>query len=211
MLKNDKWILKQAEQGMIAPFERSLIREITFDPRVPIAPNEEPSIHLVTTPAISYGLSSYGYDIRLSPAEFLIFRHVPGTVVNPKAFNPENLEAASLKRDEYGEYFVIPANSYGLGVSLERINMPPNVTVICLGKSTYARVGLIANICPLESSWTGHITLEFSNSSSTDCRIYANEGVTQLLFFEGEPCSVTYGDRSGKYQNQEHQVTLPRV
>lgn len=198
MLKNDIWILEQAKQGMITPFEAKLIRQIDLAPQQ-------------TVPALSYGLSSYGYDIRLSPAEFLIFRHIPGTVVNPKAFSPENLERVNLKRDEYGDYFIIPANSYGLGVSLETIQMPPNVTAICLGKSTYARVGLIANTTPLEASWCGAITLEFSNASSTDCRIYANEGVVQLLFFEGDPCNTTYSDRGGKYQNQEGKVTLPRV
>ncbi|AFY37173.1 deoxycytidine triphosphate deaminase [[Leptolyngbya] sp. PCC 7376] len=198
MLKNDIWILDQAKHGMITPFEPTLIRQIQLDENS-------------TVPALSYGLSSYGYDIRLSPEEFLIFRHIPGTVVNPKAFSPKNLEAVALQRDEYGDYFIIPANSYGLGVSLEKIQMPPNVTAICLGKSTYARVGLIANTTPLEASWRGAITLEFSNASSTDCRIYANEGVVQLLFFEGEPCNTTYSDRGGKYQNQEGKVTLPRV
>lgn len=182
---------------MITPFEPTLVREVQLETRA--------------AKALSFGLSSYGYDIRLSPAEFLIFRHVPGTVVNPKAFSPENLESVSLKRDEWGDYFIIPANSYGLGVSLEAIAMLPNVQVICLGKSTYARAGIILNTTPLEPDWIGHITLEFSNSSSADCRIYANEGVAQLLFFEGEPCMVTYGDRQGKYNNQKHQVTLPRV
>lgn len=201
MLKHDKWILEQAQQGMITPFEGSLIRQIDF----------EYGAGFMSSPAISYGLSSYGYDIRLSPKDFRIFRHIPGTVINPKAFNPENLEKVELKRDEWGEYFIIPANSYGLGVSLEAVNMPSNVTAICLGKSTYARTGLIVNCTPIESAWKGHITLEFSNASSTDCRIYANEGVAQLLFLEGEPCMVSYGDRNGKYQNQEHQVTLPKV
>lgn len=197
-LKNDTWILEQAHQGMISPFEESLVRGI------------DEGIGAGIRPVLSYGVSSYGYDIRLSPEEFLIFRHVPGTVVNPKAFSPENLEPVALKRDEYGDYFIIPANSYGLGVSLEKIQMPPNVTAICLGKSTYARVGLIANVTPLEASWRGKITLEFSNASSTDCQIYANEGVVQLLFLEGDPCMTTYGDRHGKYQNQEG-ITLPKV
>lgn len=112
MLKNDIWILEQAQQGMISPFEASLIRQIQLSPQQ-------------TVPALSYGLSSYGYDIRLSPEEFLIFRHIPGTVVNPKAFSPENLERVDLKRDEYGDYFIIPANSYGLGVSLEKNSDAP--------------------------------------------------------------------------------------
>jgi dCTP deaminase len=199
MIKNDKWIIEQAEKGMITPFEGNLVRKIT---------SEDTGSEM---PVLSYGLSSYGYDIRLSPKEFLIFRHIPGTVVNPKNFSLKNLEKVDLQKDEYGEFFIIPANSYGLGVSLEQIAMPSNVTAICLGKSTYARVGLIANITPLEASWKGNITLEFSNSSSTDCRIYASEGVCQLLFFEGEACQTTYQDRGGKYQNQSHCVTLPKV
>jgi dCTP deaminase len=199
MLKNDKWIIEQAKEGMIQPFEANSVKKIAI---------ESGSI----VPALSYGLSSYGYDIRLSPEEFLVFRHIPGTVVDPKNFNPKNLESVPLHRDEGGEFFIIPANSYGLGVSLERIQMPSNVTAICVGKSTYARVGVICNVTPLEASWIGAgITLEFSNASSADCRIYANEGVAQLLFFEGEPCQTTYADRSGKYQNQSSRVTLPKV
>ena len=198
MLKNDKWIIEQAKKGMITPFEEKLVREV----------------HLasgITVPALSYGLSSYGYDLRLDKSELLVFKHIPGTVVNPKNFNPQNLEPVPLQQDEYGDYFIIPAHSYGLGVALERLQMPPNVTAICLGKSTYARVGLIANITPAEASWAGSLTLEFSNSSNADCRIYANEGVVQLLFFEGEPCQTTYEDRKGKYQNQPRKVTLPKV
>ncbi len=200
MLKNDKWIIEQAKKGMISPFEEKSIRKVT------LGSNKE-------VPTISWGLSSYGYDIRLSPHDFRIFRHIPGTVVDPKNFNPHNLEQSELHTDKDGSsYFIIPANSYGLGASLESIKMPPNVTAICLGKSTYARVGVIANITPLEASWQGQsITLEFSNASSADVKIYANEGVVQLLFFEGEPCETTYEDRKGKYQNQSHGVTLPRV
>jgi dCTP deaminase len=199
MIKNDKWIIEQAEKGMIKPFESSLVRKII---------SENTGLEI---PVLSYGLSSYGYDIRLSPKEFLIFKHIPGTVVNPKNFSVKNLEKIDLQSDEYGDFFTIPANSYGLGVSLETIKMPSNVTAICLGKSTMARIGIIANITPLEASWSGNITLEFSNSSSADCRIYANEGVVQLLFFEGAPCQTTYEDRAGKYQNQSHSVTLPKV
>ena len=188
-----------AAKGMIAPFEPRLIREIKPDPASPLRP------------VISYGLSSYGYDIRLSPAEFRIFRHIPGTVVDPKQFNPENLEPTQLHSDSNGSYFVLPAHSYGLGVALERLEVPENVTVICIGKSTYARIGLIANLTPAEAGWRGHLTLEFSNSSSADCRIYANEGVVQLLFLEGEKCAVSYEARRGKYQDQSEIVTLARV
>ncbi|MEB3212788.1 MAG: dCTP deaminase, partial [Leptolyngbyaceae bacterium] len=164
MIKNDAWIARMAEQGMIAPFEPALIRQVDSG--------------TVTSmrPVISYGLSSYGYDLRLSPAEFRIFRHIPGKVVDPKHFNPDNLESTALHSDDSGEFFILPAHSYGLGVALERIALPDNITVICIGKSTYARCGIIANLTPAEAAWRGHLTLEFSNSSSADCRIYANEG-----------------------------------
>ncbi len=200
MLKNDRWIIEQANKGMIEPCEETSVRRMEVDLGKEL-------------PILSFGLSSYGYDIRLSPHDFRIFRHIPGTVVDPKHFNPKNLEQAELHHDPDGAaYFIIPANSYGLGASLESIKMPPNVTAICLGKSTYARVGVIANITPLEASWQGKsVTLEFSNASSADVKIYANEGVVQLLFFEGEPCQTTYADRGGKYQNQGSGVTLPKV
>ena len=200
MIKNDKWIIEQARQGMITPFEEKSIRKAALGTDKAI-------------PTISWGLSSYGYDIRLSPDDFRIFRHIPGTVVDPKKFNPQNLAQAELHTDNDGSsYFIIPANSYGLGASLESIKMPPNVTAICLGKSTYARVGVIANTTPLEAAWEGKaITLEFSNASSADVKIYANEGVVQLLFFEGESCETTYANRGGKYQNQGSGVTLPKV
>ncbi len=193
MIKNDTWITEMAAKGMIAPFEPQLVR------------------HANGLPVISYGLSSYGYDLRLSAAEFRIFRHIPGKVVDPKHFNPANLEAAELHTDENGSFFILPAHSYGLGVALERLAVPENVTVICIGKSTYARTGLIANLTPAEAGWRGYLTLEFSNSSSADCRIYANEGVVQLLFLEGAPCAVSYETRQGKYQDQLEQVTLARV
>jgi dCTP deaminase len=141
----------------------------------------------------------------------LTFRHVPGTVMNPKRFNPANLEPAPLHQDEDGRYFILPAHTYGLGVALEKLKVPPNITVICLGKSTYARLGIIVNTTPAEASWEGHLTLEFSNSSGADCRIYAEEGICQLLFFEGDACETTYQDRSGKYQYQPERVTLARI
>ena len=197
MIKNDRWIIEQAKKGMIEPFESSLVRSITDNVGNKIS-------------VISYGVSSYGYDIRLSKAEFLIFRHIPGTVINPKNFNPQNLESVELQHDEYGDYFIIPAHSYGLGVALEKLRVPPNTTIVCVGKSSYARCGLIVNTTPAEPSWEGHLTLEFSNSSSADCRVYT-EGIAQLLFFEGEPCLTTYADRQGKYQNQPQKVTLPKV
>ena len=193
MLKNDKWIAAMARKGMIKPFVARLVRRVK------------------DSPVISHGLSSYGYDIRLSPSDFRIFRHVPGTVIDPKKFNPHNLEHAKLHQDGHGQFFILPAHSYGLGVALEKLEIPDNITVVCIGKSTYARVGCIANITPAEAGWKGYLTLEISNASHADCRIYANEGVVQLLFFEGEPCRTTYATRSGKYQNQKREVTLPRV
>lgn len=196
MLQNDSWIIQQAELGMITPFERSQIRQL-----------EEPR----NCKVISYGVSSYGYDIRLSAKEFFVFRHVPGAIVNPKRFQERQLEPVELQQDVDGDYFVIPGNSYGLGVSLEKLTIPQDITALCVGKSTYARCGIIANVTPAEASWIGYLTLEFSNSSSADCRVYANEGVVQLLFLKGNPCDTTYADRSGKYQDQSESVVLARV
>jgi dCTP deaminase len=193
MIKNDKWIAEQARQGMISPFEPSLMRWVE------------------ARDAVSFGLSSFGYDIRLSPKDFRTFRHIPGTVIDPKQFNPENLEPARLCLDERGSYFILPGHSYGLGVALEYLQVPDNITVLCIGKSTYCRCGIIANLSPAEASWRGHLTLEFSNSSPADARIYANEGVVQLLFLEGEKCEISYEARRGKYQDQPETVTLPRV
>ncbi|MEM9444885.1 MAG: dCTP deaminase [Verrucomicrobiota bacterium] len=193
MILNDIQIKDLAKKGMIKPFESSLIRRARRLPR------------------LSYGLSSYGYDLRLSPKEFKIFRHVPGTVVDPKNFHAENLEKAELTKDKSGEFFILPGRSYGLGVAIEALHMPVNVSGICVGKSTYARCGIIANLTPAEAGWQGHLTLEFSNSSAADCRIYANEGVVQMIFFQGEPCATSYNTRKGKYHNQIHQITLPRA
>lgn len=202
MLKNDSWIRTQAENGMIVPFIPSLVRHVL----TPCPDNE-----YYERPVLSYGLSSYGYDLRLSPREFLVFRHVPGSVVDPKDFNPRNLESVPLHRDEQGSFFILPGHSYGLGVALECLRIPENITCLFIGKSTYARAGIVLNTTPGEAGWLGHLTLEFSNSSSADCRIYAHEGICQALFLEGDACEVSYETRAGKYQNQPHAVTLPRV
>ena len=199
MIKNDRWIKEQAAQGMIEPFQPSLVRRMDMG-------SGSGDIAV-----LSYGLSSYGYDIRLSPKDFRIFRHVPGTVIDPKRFNPENLEPAKLHKDDQGEFFILPGHSYGLGVALEKLEIPDSATVLCIGKSTYARAGIIANLTPAEAGWRGHLTLEFSNSSPADARIYANEGCVQLLFFEGERCEISYETRKGKYQDQEEQVTIARI
>ncbi len=196
-LLNDRQIAALAQQGMIRPYEPKLIR---------IA-----EMQTSARSVISYGQSSYGYDLRLSPKEFLLFRHVPGTVMDPKNFNPRNLEPAELQSDHNGDFFILPAHSYGLGVALERLEIPADITCQFIGKSTYARLGVIANLTPGEAGWKGHLTLEFSNSSGADCRIYANEGIVQALFLPGEPCQTSYEDRKGKYQNQPEAVTLARV
>ena len=206
MLKNDTWIKAQAAAGMIEPFQAGLVREVQTQ-----IPKGCSATRCKKRKVLSFGTSSYGYDIRLSAAEFLTFRHVPGTVMNPKRPNPYNLEPAPLHQDEDGRYFILPAHTYGLGVALEKLRVPPNITVICLGKSTYARLGIIVNMTPAEAAWEGHLTLEFSNSSGADCRIYADEGVCQLLFFEGDPCETTYQDRAGKYQGQPERVVVARV
>jgi dCTP deaminase len=205
MLKSDRWIRQQAAAGMITPFQPKLVREVLpYDENRGLYQDQ-------TRKVLSYGCSSYGYDLRLSPAEFLVFRHIPGTVVNPKNFNPANLESVQLHSDQYGEFFVLPSHSYGLGSAVERLLIPDSITCLFIGKSTYARCGVIANLTPGEAGWRGHLTLEFSNSSGADCRIYANEGVVQALFFEGEPCDTTYHDRDGKYQDQPARVITARI
>ena len=153
---------------------------------------------------VSYGTSSYGYDGRCAD-EFKIFTNINSAVVDPKAFDQDSFV------DVKGDVCIIPPNSFALARTVEYFKIPRNVLTICLGKSTYARCGIIANLTPAEAGWRGHLTLEFSNSSSADCRIYANEGVVQLLFFEGQQCEVSYETRRGKYQDQPEQVTLARV
>ena len=200
MILSDFEIAELAEKGMITPFHPDLISKAD----IPDVPGHEQKI-------ISYGTSSYGYDIRLSPNDFAIFKPVPGQIINPKCFDPGNLESVPLQTDSWGHYFVLPRHTYGLGVALECLNVPDDVTVLCIGKSTYARIGIIANLTPAEAGWRGHLTLEFSNSTDCDCRIFANEGIVQLLFFRGKSCLTTYEDRKGKYQDQLEQVTAARM
>ena len=186
------WRIRQlAAEGMISPFEPAKIR---FD---------------ATSPVISYGCSSYGYDLTLSPHDFRIFQHVPGLIVDPKNFDERCLVQAKLNHDEQGSYFILPGHTYALGVTRERQKLPANVTAIYIGKSTYARLGLIVNTTPGEAGWEGHLTLEISNSSGADCRIYVNEGICQALFYEGVSCDNPYGD--GKYQGQDSGVTVARI
>ncbi len=186
-VKPDKWINQMAtECGLIEPFEPRQIRAINGE-RV-----------------ISYGVSSYGYDIRCAP-EFKVFTNINSAVVDPKNFDPASF--VDVNRD----VCIIPPNSFALARTLEYFRIPRNVLTICLGKSTYARCGIIVNVTPLEPEWEGHVTLEFSNTTPLPARIYANEGVAQVIFLESdEPCEVSYRDRGGKYQNQTG-VTLPKA
>ena len=186
-IKSDRWIRSMAEQhGMIEPFEPGQVREASGQ-RI-----------------VSYGTSSYGYDVRCA-AEFKIFTNINSTIVDPKAFDERNFV------DFGGDVCIIPPNSFALARTVEYFRIPRNVLTICLGKSTYARCGIIVNVTPLEPEWEGHVTLEFSNTTNLPAKIYANEGVAQMLFFESdEVCETSYRDRGGKYQGQTG-VTLPKA
>jgi dCTP deaminase len=179
--------------GMIEPFVGHIVRE--EDGRR----------------VLSYGLGSYGYDIRLSPAQCLVFGRIDIGETDPKNFNQDILRPTELLKDERGEYFLLPPYGYCLAVAEERIALPEDVTVIAMGKSTYARSGIITNITPAEAMWEGHLTLEISNATPLFNRIYANEGILQLMFFKGNPCGTTYADRKGKYQGQDKEVVTCRV
>ncbi len=185
-IKSDRWIRRMAEnEGMITPFEAGQVRE-----------NEQGRI-------ISYGTSSYGYDVRCAP-EFKVFTNINSAVVDPKNFDENSFV------DVYSDVCIIPPNSFALARTVETFKIPRNVLTICLGKSTYARCGIIVNVTPLEPEWEGQVTLEFSNTTTLPAKIYANEGVAQMLFFESdEVCETSYADRAGKYQGQQG-VTLPK-
>ncbi|MFI4938401.1 MAG: dCTP deaminase [Candidatus Berkiellales bacterium] len=184
-IKSDKWINKMAkEHGMIEPFLSTQVRYV----------NEQR--------VISYGTSSYGYDVRCAN-EFKIFTNLNSGIVDPKCFDENSFV------DRMGEFCIIPPNSFALARTIEYFRIPRNVLTICLGKSTYARCGIIVNVTPLEPEWEGHVTLEFSNTTPLPAKIYANEGVAQMLFLESdELCEISYRDRGGKYQGQKG-VTLP--
>jgi dCTP deaminase len=174
------------EHGMIDPFEPSQVRTNSGGP------------------IVSYGTSSYGYDVRCSD-EFKVFTNIESAIVDPKAFD------ASSFVDKKGGVCIIPPNSFALARTIEYFRIPRTVLTICLGKSTYARCGIIVNVTPLEPEWEGHVTLEFSNTTPLPAKIYANEGVAQMLFLESdEECEVSYKDRGGKYQGQLG-VTLPKA
>ena len=160
---------------------------------------------------LSYGVSSYGYDVRLAE-EFKIFSNVNAAVIDPKNFTSECLITAELRTDDLGaKYVILPPNSYLLGHTLEEFNIPRDVMVICVGKSTYARAGVQVNVTPIEPGFQGTVVIEIANNTSLPVKIYANEGISQFLFFKGKfPCAVSYADRKGKYQGQQGLVT-PRV
>ncbi|HLE27246.1 MAG TPA: dCTP deaminase [Anaerolineales bacterium] len=182
-LKPDHWIKKKArERNMIEPFVESQVRD----------------------GVISFGVSSYGYDIRVAD-EYKIFTNVHSTIVDPKNFDPKSMV------DFKGDVCIIPPNSFVLSRSVEYLRIPRNVLVVCLGKSTMARCGLIVNVTPLEPMWEGYITLEISNTTPLPAKIYSNEGIAQLLFFEAdEECEISYADKKGKYQKQQA-IVLPKL
>ena len=186
-VKSDAWIRRMAQShGLIEPFAPHQGREVNGQK------------------VISFGTSSYGYDIRCAP-EFKIFTNINATIVDPK-----NFDSGSFV-DVYSDVCVIPPNSFALARTVEFLRIPRDILTICLGKSTYARCGIIVNVTPLEPEWEGHVTLEFSNTTPLPARIYANEGVAQVIFLQSdECCEVSYRDRGGKYQGQLG-VTLPRA
>jgi len=182
-IKSDRWIRQMAlEHGMIEPFEDRQVRE----------------------GVVSYGLSSYGYDIRVGD-EFKIFTNINNTVIDPKNFDPSSFV------DVKADVCIVPPNSFALAHTIEYFRIPRDILTICLGKSTYARCGIIVNVTPFEPEWEGTVTLEISNTTPLPAKIYANEGIAQVLFFQGdEPCEVSYADKKGKYLKQRG-VTLPKV
>jgi dCTP deaminase len=182
-VKADRWIKRMAlEHGMIKPFEDRQVRQ----------------------GVISYGLSSYGYDIRVAD-EFKIFTNINTTVIDPKSFDPRSF--VDLKAD----VCIVPPNSFALARTVEYFRIPRDVITVCLGKSTYARCGIIVNVTPFEPEWEGHVTIEISNTTPLPAKIYANEGIAQVLFFQSdEPCAKSYKDKKGKYQAQRG-VTLPKL
>jgi dCTP deaminase len=190
-IKSDRWIRRMArEHRMIEPFVDSPVRVPEGEARK----------------AISYGLSSYGYDMRVAP-EFKIFTNVLSAVVDPKHFDSKSFVEFE------GDVCIVPPNSFALARSVEYFRIPRNVLTICLGKSTYARCGIITNVTPFEPEWEGYVTLEISNTTPLPAKVYANEGICQVLFFEADDddiCETSYKDKAGKYQGQQG-VTLPKL
>lgn len=187
MIKSDKWIRRNAfQEQMIEPFVPGQVRIVDGQK------------------IVSYGLSSYGYDVRCAD-EFKIFTNINNSIVDPKNFDEKSFV------DFKGDVCIIPPNSFALARTVERFKIPRNVLTVCVGKSTYARCGIIVNVTPFEPEWEGYVTLEFSNTTPLPAKIYAGEGCAQVLFFESdEDCEVSYADRGGKYQGQTG-VTLPKA
>jgi dCTP deaminase len=188
-IKPDHWIRSMSKShGMIEPFVEAQVK----------------NLHGAGQNIVSYGLSSYGYDIRVAN-EFKVFTNVYNSIVDPKNFKDD----AFIQRD--GDICIVPPNSFALARSVEYFRIPRNVLTICLGKSTYARCGIIVNVTPFEPEWEGYVTIEISNTTPLPAKIYANEGIAQVLFFESDQmCDVSYADRKGKYMKQ-HGITLPQV
>lgn len=186
-LQSDKWIQKMAEEeGMISPFQKNQVKEVG---------NKK---------IVSYGLSSYGYDLRVSN-KFKVFTNVYNSVVDPKNFKEDSFV------DIEGDTCIIPPNSFALAVSVEYFRIPSNILTLCVGKSTYARCGIIVNVTPFEPEWEGYVTLEISNTTPLPAIVYSGEGLAQILFFKGEQqCATTYADRKGKYMKQEG-ITIPAI
>jgi len=184
MIKSDRWIKKMAvEFKMVEPFEESLVKK----------------------GKVSFGLSSYGYDIRVDE-EFKIFTNVNSTIVDPKNFDSNSFISVKTK-----DFILIPPNSFALARTVEYFRIPRNVLGICVGKSTYARCGIIVNVTPLEPGWEGYLVVEISNTTPLPAKIYANEGIAQVIFLESdEVCEVSYSDRHGKYMKQNG-ITLPKI
>jgi dCTP deaminase len=181
-IKSDRWIKEMARGGMISPFVESQVRE----------------------DVVSFGLSSYGYDIRVAD-EFKIFTNINSTLIDPKAFDPRSFI------DVKADVCIVPPNSFALARTVEYFRIPRDILTVCLGKSTYARCGIIVNVTPFEPEWEGTATLEISNTTPLPAKIYANEGIAQVLFFQSdERCETSYADKQGKYQAQR-EVTLPRI
>ncbi len=187
-IKSDLWLRKMAEEHkMIEPFLPELLREVDGNK------------------IISAGSSSYGYDMRLADDGFRVFSPIRGFEIDPKKFDEDSLIEPPLRTAEDGasQYYVLPPHHYGLGVTVETFKMPRNVTGVALGKSTYARAGLLVNTTPLEAGWTGRLVVEIANLANLPLRVYVNEGIGQILFFESdENCATSYKDRGGKYQGQ---------
>lgn len=187
MLQSDRWIRKMAlEEGMIEPFIDSQVRSVE------------------SRKIVSYGLSSYGYDVRVGD-RFKVFTNVHNSIVDPKNFTEDAFV------DIEGDECIIPPNSFALAVSMEYFRIPRNILTLCIGKSTYARCGIIVNVTPFEPEWEGYVTIEISNTTPLPAKIYANEGIAQVLFMEAkEVCEVSYADRAGKYMKQEG-ITVPMI